>query len=190
MTSIRRHSAADLERFLRELDAELSARIDGPLELVIIGGAAAALAYQFEQATADIDLCHPIEPTVAQAAAVVRRRTGLAIPIQHAATFDAPWSYEDRLRDLEVPGLTHLRLRVPAPEDLIVMKLMRGVEHDLVAAEAITRTENIALESLLARMRETDHAIGPPAVRRLNFLAAIARIFGGDAADEIGDPLE
>jgi hypothetical protein len=182
-----RHSANQLETFLRELDAEVASAGErqSPPELLIIGGAAASLAYGFTRATLDIDLYYGLDDDLRSAIARVVARLGLAIPVGHAAIADAPYSFEERLRNLEIDGVEHLRLRVPAPQDLIVMKLLRGAEHDLDAAVAIASNGGVTVAVLLEAMLESSHAVGSAEARRFSFLADIARIYGDDVAEKV-----
>jgi hypothetical protein len=54
------------------------------------------------------------------------------IPFQAVGIVQPPYEYEDRLRPLPVSGLKHLKVLVPEPHDLALMKVARGEAHDLV----------------------------------------------------------
>jgi hypothetical protein len=82
----RRYTRDELLKFLRGLDEGLEA----PTELLVIGGAAAALRYGATRATKDIDTWSIIPPAVLKAADVARAATGLDVPIERAAVADAP----------------------------------------------------------------------------------------------------
>lgn len=83
-------------------------------------------------------------------------------------------------------GLTRLTVLVPEAHDLVLLKIARAEAHDLDAVEDIHRARPLGLETLLARYLETRaQVIGSPQTHRLNFLAAIARLFGEDVAEQV-----
>ena len=79
-----------LETFLRAADAAL----DEPVEVVVIGGSAAALRYGVGRATHDIDTWTNVEVGLAAAAASARAATGLDVPLQKSGVADAPVDFE------------------------------------------------------------------------------------------------
>ena len=178
---MRRYAADELGRFLLALDQHL----EQPCGMIVIGGAAAALAYGVGRTTHDIDTWDALAPGVEQAAVLARRESGLLVPIQHAAVADAPHDFEDRLRPLLLPGLEHLDLRTPEKHDLVLSKAVRAYEHDLAAAEAIHRLHGLEHELLLQRyLDEMTHVIGDPRRLDLNILVLVERLFGETQANE------
>jgi len=92
---------------------------------------------------------------------------------------DAPYEYEDRIKQILKPRLRHLGVFVPEIHDLILMKIVRGYEVDLETMVELAGKRRVRYETLLARFqREMTHTVGDPKRLRLNFLAAIERIFG------------
>ncbi len=87
-----RHPPQELERFVEAIDAALPE----PTSILVIGGAAAALAYGATRPTDDIDTFHPLTPVVQKAVEAAQRSTGLTIPVSFAAVADAPYDFEDR----------------------------------------------------------------------------------------------
>ena len=106
---------------------------------MVIGGAAAALAYGATRSTEDIDTFHPLSSAVQRAVEEAQRSTGLNIPVSFAAVADAPYDFEDRL--VSIPGLALERLTIVVPErhDLVLMKTLRGYQHDVEVIEQIHR---------------------------------------------------
>jgi hypothetical protein len=101
------------------------------------------------------------------------------IPFQAVGIVQPPYEYEDRLRPLPVSGLKHLKVLVPEPHDLALMKVARGEAHDLVGIEDIHRASPLSLDTLVARYEESRvQFVGNPADLRLAFLALVARLFG------------
>ena len=67
-----------LERFLEAIDAALAE----PVEVIVIGGTAAALHYGVRRATHDIDTWTAVQADLARAAEKARAVTGLDVPLQ------------------------------------------------------------------------------------------------------------
>lgn len=175
-----RFEAAQLTRFLQAVDRNLQ----GPTELVVIGGTAALLAYGARRTTMDIDTAHPCQPELYEAVKAARRETGLEIPIEYPGVEDPPFAYEARLQPVPIPGLERLTIRVPEKHDLVLMKTVRGQESDLQVAEEIHRNDPLDLDVLIERWRlEMPQAIGDR--RRLdgNFLVLVERLFGEEGAE-------
>ena len=98
---------------------------------------------------------------------------------------ELPYSFEERLLTLSIKGLSKLTVLVPEAHDLVLMKVARGEAHDLDAIEDIHRAAPLDFDTLLARYRETTpQVMGSKEMHRLNFLAAVARLFGAEKADE------
>lgn len=97
-----------------------------------------------------------------------------------------PYEYEDRLRPLPIPGLKHLKVLVPEPHDLALMKVARGEAHDLAGIEDVHRVSPLSLDTLIERYEESRvQFIGNPADLRLGFLALVARLFGEGEAKRL-----
>lgn len=171
--------AADLRRFLTVVDANLPC----PATMTIIGGSAIAL-YGVSSGTTDIDTYEtavaPLEATLAHA----REVTGLNIPVVPAYVADVPYHYQDRLQP--EPTWTRLTVYKLDPHDLALSKAVRGVEHDLVAIEALHSVAPLDLETLVTRyLAEMQHAVGDPAKLDERFVAMVARLFGDAEADRV-----
>ncbi len=67
----------ELERFLMAIDQALGQ----PVEVIVIGGTAAALHYGVTRATHDIDTWTTVKGDLAAAAETARLATGLDIPV-------------------------------------------------------------------------------------------------------------
>lgn len=84
----------ELARFLEAVDGAL----DRPVEIIVIGGSAAALQYGVTRATHDIDTWTTVKAELASAAAMARKGTGLDIPVEKSGVADAPFAFESRLQ--------------------------------------------------------------------------------------------
>jgi len=170
---LRKFLRNDFERFLEAVDAALTA----PIELVIIGGSAAALRYGVTQATRDIDTFYRVQEALVVAARRAREVIGLDVPIQRAGIADPPCEFEDRFERI-MPTLQRLIVKVPEAHDLALMKALRADEHDLAAIEEIHQNSPLDLETLVGRFKdEMAQAIGDPRTKRANFLAVVERLF-------------
>jgi hypothetical protein len=76
-STLTRFQPEELERFLREVDRQLSA----PTQIVIIGGAVVGMLYDPEHSTTDIDLFDAPKREVLDALDRARSVSGLAIPV-------------------------------------------------------------------------------------------------------------
>jgi len=169
------YSKQEMLRFLSAVDVNLVE----PTELILIGGAAAAIAYDVTRATRDIDTWSALEGDILKAVEVARAQSCLDIPVEHAAVADAPWRFEDRLLRLDISGWSRLRVLVPERHDLVLMKCVRGYEHDLEIAASIEQTQGLDLDTLLTRfLDEMTHIIGDPGRLDLNFRALVERLYG------------
>jgi hypothetical protein len=180
---MKKFDAKQIRAFLEALDRHL----DEPRRLVLIGGSAAALAYGVERTTRDIDTWSEWVRDVAGAISKARADTGLAIPVEVAAVADAPYEFESRLERVNLPALGKLELLVPEKHDLVLMKIMRGYEHDLETAVNIHARHGLDFEILVTRYAsEMGHVIGDRRKLDLNFLALIERLYDEERLEEAG----
>jgi hypothetical protein len=161
-----RHRPQELERFVEAIDAALPE----PASILVIGGAAAALAYGATRPTDDIDTFHPLTPVVQKAVEAAQRSTGLTIPVSFAAVADAPYDFEDRLIPIRELRLKRLTVVVPERHDLVLMK---------------TR-QPLVFEVLRSRWTgEMSHVVADPRRANLNFVEVVDHLFGRERAEAI-----
>ena len=181
---MRTYLKADLERFLHAVDEAL----DGPVEVILIGGAAAALHYGATRPTRDIDTWTSIHDELSRAVSTARSSTGLEVPVQQAGVADAPSEFETRLhRTLE--DLRRLAVLVPERHDLVLMKAVRAYEHDLEVIVEIHARFPLDLETLVTRWETEMRPIGDPVRIRGNFLSVVERVFPA-SVDQVAKRLE
>ncbi len=168
----------ELERFLMAIDQALAQ----PVEVIVIGGTAAALHYGVTRATHDIDTWTTVRGDLAAAAATARLATGLDIPLTQSGVADAPHDFESRLERV-LPHLDRLRVWVPEKHDLALMKAMRAYEHDLQAIAEIHAHSPLDLDTLVGRFQDEMTPIGDPARIRGNVLAVVERLFPDHVED-------
>jgi hypothetical protein len=172
---VTRFGRAQLITFLRALDRHLRR----PAKVTVIGGAAAAVAYDSGTTTADIDLFHGMSQDIAEAARGARNETRLAVAVSAAAVADLPYDYETRLRPARGLRLAKLDLSFPDKYDLALAKAVRGYQHDLDAIEGIHRRHRLSRKTLVGRFEsEMSQAIGTPARIRQNLVMVVARLYG------------
>jgi len=76
------------------------------------------------------------------------------------------------------PHLERLAVKVPEKHDLVLMKVVRGDEHDLQAIEAIHQRSPLDLETLLDRYQgEMGAAIIDPRRLKGHVLTLVERLF-------------
>jgi len=169
---MRTYLKAELERFLQAVDAAL----EGPVDVILIGGAAAALHYGATRPTRDIDTWNAIHVELSRAAGSARSSTGLEVPLQQSGVADAPSEFETRLERV-LAGLRQLTVFVPERHDLVLMKAVRAYEHDLEVIGEIHAGFPLDLETLVVRWETEMSPIGDPLRVRGNFLAVVERVF-------------
>jgi len=104
----RRYTAEELQALFRAIDGHLEAQA----ELIIIGGAAALLAYHATNTTHDIDVLNDIH-AVEAAYNEAKKETGLDIPLSMAGVAQVPYNYHERLTKYEELLLRNLVIRIP-----------------------------------------------------------------------------
>ncbi|HLG20728.1 MAG TPA: DUF6036 family nucleotidyltransferase [Bdellovibrionota bacterium] len=181
MGEMQRYSREEIERLLTTIDQNLTK----PVDVIVIGGAAAALAYRSSRTTVDIDTANAVND-LKKAYDDAKKATKLNIPLNPAGVFDPPYNYEDRLEELRSLNLTRLCVFVPELHDLILMKTMRGDGRDLETIEELGRKNKVSGRVLVERFKnEMTQAIGRPEDKRLKFLATYATLFGEKEAEAI-----
>jgi uncharacterized nucleotidyltransferase DUF6036 len=168
-----------LERFLEAVDAALAR----PVEVVVIGGTAAAIHYGVRRATRDIDTWTTVHADLAAAAERARAVTGLEVPILRSGVADAPYEFESRLERV-LPALRKLTVLVPEKHDLVLMKAVRSYEHDVDAIAEMHALAPLDLDILVRRFEEEMTPIGDPDRIRGNFLVVVERLFP-DSVDTV-----
>lgn len=170
---MRLYTPDELRRFLGGVDAALGRRA----EIVVIGGAAAALEYGVVTGTRDIDTWTRVHRDLLLAVERARQTTGLEVPFVQSGVADGPHEFESRL-ERALPQLRRLAVMVPEKHDLVLMKVVRGDEHDLQAIEAIHQRLPLDLTLLLKRYEEEmGAAITDPARLRGHVLTMVERLF-------------
>lgn len=184
---MRKFTTTECEDFLRKVDGELTKSC----EIVVIGGGAVALKYKGTHTTTDLDLWSVIvrggkESVFWEAVERARTTASSPVPIQKATVAQPPHSFEDRLIPHPIDGLRRIKVSIPEAHDLALMKIARGEAHDLDAIEDIHAAAPMELETLVGRYEETlPQVLGSKEMHRLNFLAAVSRLFGDDAAQAV-----
>ena len=170
---MRVYTPDELRRFLEGVDGALH----GKAEVVVIGGAAAAIEYGVATGTRDIDTWTTVQKDLAIAVERARQVTGLAVPFAQSGVADGPADFESRL-ERALPHLGRLTVMVPEKHDLVLMKALRGDEHDLQAIEAIHQRAPLDLGILLDRYQgEMGAAIIDPRRLKGHVLTMVERLF-------------
>jgi hypothetical protein len=175
-------SLADLRGFLRKVDSA-----DGPdLDLVLVGGAAVQLlCNDGSRFTRDIDLL--TDETLPQ----LRRVAAAAFPDvdinARSRMFEQnlPDDWRDHLR-LVHEGRKRLRVFVPCPEDLAVMKLLRMGPKDEADIERLTQLAGFDRKRFHDGFLDVlGRAIGPRRLHAQSFVLAWNELFPEEPALDI-----
>jgi len=173
---MRVYTPTELRRYLAAMDQAL----ERPTEVVVIGGAAAAIEYGVASGTRDIDTWTRVHEALAVAADRARQTTKLGVPFAQSGVADGPHDFESRL-ERTLPRLRRLQVMVPEKHDLVLMKVLRGDEHDLQAIEAIHERSPLDPSILVGRFQDE---MGATIIARGRlkgqFLTMIERLFPTD----------
>lgn len=148
---------ADVLALLRELDARLE---DPPREVWMGGGAAILLAYDGTVATVDIDLIG--EKTglllhlsgLAPKGSALHRSTHLYCDVVPPGLFPSEFGWRSRAIAIDLPELSHLRIRVLEIHDLILSKLKRFSPKDREDIRHLSGRTQVDLGTLRERYRD------------------------------------
>ncbi len=175
-----RFDRPQLIAFIRSIDRHLSEKV----QATIIGGTAAAVGYNANTRTSDIDVfsLHGSDRALARAVSRAREETGLGVAVTSAAVADLPCNYEARLKPIRGLALGKLTLLIPDKYDLALSKTVRAYPHDIDAIEGIHRGHRLALKTLVRRFESElwNQAIVDRQKLALNMAMVIARIHGFD----------
>jgi hypothetical protein len=178
--TFKKYTDKDIQTLLKAIDANLNRKC----EIILIGGAAALLAYKATRLTLDIDSFNRIAP-LENAYEKAKQDTGLNIPLSQAGVADAPYNFEDRLVEYKRLKLKKLIIKIPEVHDFILIKTVRGYQHDLDVIEEISKKNKVKKEVLIERFEtEMDHAIGNNRMLRQNFAVTLSRCFGEEIAEK------
>ncbi|MFH1437756.1 MAG: DUF6036 family nucleotidyltransferase [Pseudomonadota bacterium] len=178
---MKKFDAEQIRAFLTALDKQLDKRLD----FILIGGSAAALAYGVQRTTCDVDTWSEWVRDFDEEISRTRAVSGLPIPVEYAVVADAPYEFESRLEKMDIAGLGKLTILVPEKHDLVLMKMIRGYEHDIETAVEIHSKHGLDFEMLITRyISEMGHVIGDKRKRDLNFLALIERLYDDERLKE------
>ncbi len=171
--SFQKFTDEDFKTLLKAIDSHLTKKV----ELILIGGAAALLAYKATRLTQDIDSFNSVK-ALEKAYEQAKKETGLDIPLSQAGVADGPYNFEDRLVEYKKMALKNLVVKVPEIHDFILMKTIRGYEHDLEVIQEICKKNQVKRELLVERFeREMDHIVGDRKRFELNLKAILERCF-------------
>jgi hypothetical protein len=178
--------ADQIRRFLETVDKHLRS----PVRLVIIGGGAALLGHGAKSPTRDIDTFEGNPLLLDEAVARAQAEIGFTVPMGSAAVADLPLHYEDR-QQRPLPHLRRLEVLVPDRYDLVLSKLVRASQADLVVCREIHDHKALEFDVLLRRyLDEMNHAIGRQADRDQNLVAAVEFIWDERTADRAQQMIE
>jgi hypothetical protein len=173
----------EIEDLLRRLDDALIE----PADLIVIGGAAAVLAYGATRPTTDIDTWGNVPASVSQAHQRIATGVGPGIALGRAAVADLPYDAEDRFVPVAL-GLQHLRVWVPERYDLVLSKVVRGYQHDYETIQQIHAINPLDMKTLLERFeQEMGAAIADPAKLRLNVAILVERLYGQEEGRTVAE---
>ena len=140
--------------FFEALDQELSS----PCDLHCFGGFVLTEHYGVTRSTIDVDVVDVRGAEIAD----IARRAGRGSPLhrRHRAYVDVvtiaevPDDYESRLIDMQVGGLSHLRLLAFERHDLALAKLARNTDRDREDVVALAQGPGLDTDVLRSRYRD------------------------------------
>lgn len=154
--------------FFKIVDRNLSCEAT----LKIIGGTA-AIIYKSQSQTKDIDTSNEITAEVKAAVEIANKETGFNIPVTQSSVYDGPYDWEDRTQQWNKSAFTLLKIYIPNPVDLILMKTVRGYANDIQTCKSLVSNHKIEYQSLINSFKEMKHTIGEQRKLQQNFIAVI-----------------
>jgi hypothetical protein len=165
-----------------EFLAEVDELLDDSVQMEIIGGAAALLAYGARSPTKDIDSFEGIDERIQRAASLAAHK----IPLDRATVADPPYNYEDRRQRLDLP-FRNLVVLVPERHDLMLMKALRAARHDEEVIQEMHQVEPFDLETIVERYNnEMDQAVGNHDIFDQQIQLIVEKLFGGKSVRRFG----
>lgn len=140
--------------FFEALDQELAA----PCDLHCFGGFVLTEHYGVARSTIDVDVVDVRGAEIAD----IARLAGRGSPLHHrhrayvdvVTVAEIPDDYESRLIDMEVGGLSHLRLLAFERHDLVLAKLARNTDRDREDVVALALGPGLDIDVLRSRYRD------------------------------------
>lgn len=166
-----------LETF-RLLLKQAKSKIDNPIEIILIGGAAVLLSRAVKRVTGDIDILASGETVRTLKEAGVLRS-----PLQLVSESFLCLHPDYRKASIYVRGLSFppkIRVSRLSPLDLAISKLSRFQQVDIEDIEAILKKEKIAKKRLLKRYATARAYYTNPKATDFNVRLLIRKIYGED----------
>lgn len=180
------YAGREITAFLRAVDPHL----DQPFRLDVIGGAAASLAFRIKSGTLDIDAANSVA-RIEKACSAARKESGLDIPLETAAIYDAPYEYEGRMKRLRLRGLKKLQVFVPEKHDWALMKIVRLIDKDIEDIKEVWATMGLSKGVFLKRfLEEMTHVTGRRSELVMNFLTMMEELYGEPEADRMEQAIQ
>ncbi len=108
------------------------------------------------------------------------------IPLTTVVVYDAPYSYESRVKRVDIPDLKKLQVFVPEKHDWALIKITRLLEKDVDDIVEVADTVGFNKAVFLKRfISEMTHVIGRREDLVYNFLSMMAQLFGEDEAQRM-----
>ncbi|MBK9069398.1 MAG: hypothetical protein IPL79_00080 [Myxococcales bacterium] len=175
MSPLPRFGYDELQRFLRQLDAALTAEA----KVVLIGGASAALAYHVTAVTRDVDAYGTLPAAVRRAIDRVNAAREVPIPVSSTPIAEVPYNYEARLVQILPSELIRLRVYVLERHDLVLSKVVRWDEGDERHVQEMHAISPLSYDVLTKRFAlEMKQAMGNPVTIRAHLLELVRELFG------------
>lgn len=168
--------------FFNKLDKELIQ----PVELYVIGGAAASIAFNAKEGTRDIDTWLKEEKITEAYNKVVSKFEHLNIPLNPAHVHIKSPNIRKRFCLFEKEKYKNLKLFFPEAEDLFLLKAQRADEKDIFDLKALHKKNNCKPDLILKRFKNDilPQNYGSNDLLKIRYLMTIAEVFGENIAEK------
>jgi len=167
-------SKDEILTFLSAVDVELNKKT----KVILIGGAAAILAFGSSRSSIDIDTFNKIDH-LEKAIQKAAKKTGLKIEFSHSSVVFAPENFEKRLVAYIGLKFKYLDIWIPESHDFVMMKIARLLTRDL--EDIIDTHKKYPLDAnklLNLFQKEMSHYVGNKKMFEANYLHTIETLFG------------
>lgn len=130
---------------------ETDKNLSTPADIVLIGGTALVVKYLSPRATMDVDTYSKVSQELQEAWKKAEKAVGVRVALSQSSIVEGPYEMEDRFTLYQDLKLKKLKIFVPDPVDIVLMKIPRFVGKDRDDIKFLIINYKIPQKTLLNR---------------------------------------